>query len=607
MLRALKACLDLLKRETSVAALFPRAPVVRFRCETTTCCGGSELTVAKTRRKTVQSLVGPFVAHETLLECGVCSKIHSSEELLRLVPARCNVAYDVLVFVGRALFLRHRTIREVLDELAERNVSISRSEAGQLGRKFILYLAAAHKRATPRINKAMTLSGGYVLHLDAAHETDAPVLFTGIDGLSKIVLASVKMPSENSEHIAPFLKTLRENYGKPAACVHDMGKGICKAVADELPDVPDYICHYHFLGDIGDDLLEQSYGNLRKRLRKHSASSRLGSLAREAKKELGGNSDESSRMAKAIGAALKPESPELVEPALIYSLSLWILQGKQCTDGYGFPFDRPLLEFSERILQMKERLPEIKDSAGQPRLDGKFMKKFEDIIFDVAIDEDFLKSIEELRWRGRVFDRLRRAMRFALPGGTKGLNENGANVDMRLVEKSVSKFKKRIKKDKKMSSDRLIRNMLKQIDKYAKKLFAAPVTVDTPDGKIVVFPQRTNNILEQFFRGMRRAHRRKTGNNCMRREFRSMLADTPLIRNLENPAYMKMLLDGKENLEELFADLGQSAVKDMVESQVEHSYILPGFAALAKLKKLPEKIICFLSSIAKEEDSNRIL
>ena len=378
MLRALKACLDLLKRETSVAALFPRAPVVRFRCETTTCCGGSELTVAKTRRKTVQSLVGPFVAHETLLECGVCSKIHSSEELLRLVPARCNVAYDVLVFVGRALFLRHRTIREVLDELAERNVSISRSEAGQLGRKFILYLAAAHKRATPRINKAMTLSGGYVLHLDAAHETDAPVLFTGIDGLSKIVLASVKMPSENSEHIAPFLKTLRENYGKPAACVHDMGKGICKAVADELPDVPDYICHYHFLGDIGDDLLEQSYGNLRKRLRKHSASSRLGSLASEAKKELGGNSDESSRMAKAIGAALKQESPELVEPALIYSLSLWILQGKQCTDGYGFPFDRPLLEFSERILQMKERLPEIKDSAGQPRLDGKFMKKFED-------------------------------------------------------------------------------------------------------------------------------------------------------------------------------------------------------------------------------------
>ena len=77
-LRALKACLDLLKKETSVAALFPRPPIVRFRCETRTCCGRGELTVLKTRRKTVQSLAGPFVARETLLECGVCSKVHSS-------------------------------------------------------------------------------------------------------------------------------------------------------------------------------------------------------------------------------------------------------------------------------------------------------------------------------------------------------------------------------------------------------------------------------------------------------------------------------------------------------------------------------------------------
>ena len=86
-----------------------------------------------------------------------------------------------------------------------------------------------------------------------------------------------------------------------------------------------------------------------------------------------------------------------------------------------------------------------------------------------------------------------------------------------------------------------------------------------------------------------------------------MLADTPLVRNLENPEYVKILLGEKENLEDLFAELGQSAAEDVVESQVEHSYILPGFSALAKLKKLPEKIICFLSSIAKVEGFNRIL
>jgi hypothetical protein len=80
-----------------------------------------------------------------------------------------------------------------------------------------------------------------------------------------------------------------------------------------------------------------------------------------------------------------------------------------------------------------------------------------------------------------------------------------------------SVFENQMKKDAKLSSDRLVRKMLEQIDRYKEKLFAAPVIVDTPNGKIAVFPQRTNNILEQFFRGMRRAHRRKTGNDCMRR------------------------------------------------------------------------------------------
>ena len=70
---------------------------------------------------------------------------------------------------------------------------------------------------------------------------------------------------------------------------------------------------------------------------------------------------------------------------------------------------------------------------------------------------------------------------------------------------------------------------------------------------------------------------------------------------------MKILLDGKESLEELFAKLGESAIKDMVKLQVENSDILPGFAALAKLKELPEKIIAFLSHVKKVEISNRIL
>ena len=72
----------------------------------------------------------------------------------------------------------------------------------------ICYLAHGHRLAMPRINQAMTLTGGYILHLDAMHEHDAPALMTGIDSLSKIVLANMKLPSEHTDHITHFLRKL---------------------------------------------------------------------------------------------------------------------------------------------------------------------------------------------------------------------------------------------------------------------------------------------------------------------------------------------------------------------------------------------------------------
>ncbi|MHC1730014.1 MAG: transposase [Syntrophobacteraceae bacterium] len=226
-------------------------------------------------------MIGRFIAHETVDQCPACSLVFHSETLLRLVASRCNVAYDVLVFVGEALFRRHRNSQEVRAELIARNVRLCASEIEYLGRKFIMYPAVGHKVAMPRIRQAMKLAGGYVLHIDAMHEGEAPALMTGIDSLSKIVLANVKLASEHADHIVPFLRKLRADYETPSACVHDMGAGILKAIAEVFPGTRDFICHFHFLRDIGKDLLEPAYAQLRQHLRNHATSSRLHALARD--------------------------------------------------------------------------------------------------------------------------------------------------------------------------------------------------------------------------------------------------------------------------------------------------------------------------------------
>lgn len=580
----------LLDREISPAALFPKPPVMSFVPEQENCTCAHPRLVQKTRRKLVYSMAGPFIAHETVLECPQCSQAMGSEALLQLVPTRCNVAYDVLVFVGQALFRSFRTLEEVQTELKMRNVHISLSEIDCLGRKFIKYLALAHAQAAPRIRQKMQMAGGYVLHLDAAHEGDAPTLFSGLDSLSQFVLGNIKAPSENADHIRPFLKNIQDRYGTPVACVHDMGVGICKAVNETFPGVPDFICHFHFLRDVGKDFLEPAYSRLRNRLKSFAATTELRALIRKMRQSLG-QSPDLSLLVDAVNTKTPPHNVEMLPSLSTYSLALWALQGKNNGNGYGFPFDRPLLVFTERMLELDRYLPRLLEHPCGLEDDQKPLRVLAKKISSVVNDPDLIQATTELRWRVEVFDDLRNAMRIATPEDNNGLNDDGSVEAMSTIRQGVEKFRNRLDKESRLADDPLCIKMARQIDKYGKKLFADPIFVASPQGMATIYPQRTNNILERFFRDLRRGHRRKTGNNSMRRTLQAMIADTPLVKNLDNPGYMEVLLNGKDSLEALFASIRYGDVKDGNRSNENTDRILPGGRAIIKKEKLPEQIL----------------
>jgi len=150
--------------------------------------------------------------------------------------------------------------------------------------------------------------------------------------------------------------------------------------------------------------------------------------------------------------------------------------------------------------------------------------------------------------------------------------------------------------------------MIEQIDKYWKKLFADPITIDGPNGKIQIQPQRTNNIMEQYFRDLKRDNRRKTGNNSSSRMLQNMLAQTPLARNLKNPEYLKILLDGKTSLEELFAEIEITRLRQEFQKAQQHPEKIP-----AKIKRIidepgyPEKLAHILKKSNSQPKSNHIL
>jgi hypothetical protein len=604
--------------DISVKKFFPKIPKLFFKPDDRFCpiCA-QDLGVKKTRKKTAATMdIGMFSAYETILTCNndKCASYHQyfSQKLLELIPYRCKFGYDVLVFVGKKLFLQCRNIQEIKSQLKESNIAISESEIEYLAKKFILYLAIAHKESREKLKKFMNQKGGYILHLDSTCEGDSPHLMVALDGISEIVLESIKLPSEKAEKIIPLLKRIKKIYGVPLALVHDMGKGILAAIKEVFPGVPDYICHFHFLRDIGKDLFGKENDIIRNHLKKYGILGLLRKRARKLKKDIEKNpkladfflGSRSRSMNLNLNLNNKEMSKPMVEvdlmtPVMLYTLVIWALEGKKQAKGYGFPFDRPHLSFYQRLqaihsflnflrTQLKfKTINQENTNAGKENKDyKKVLNDLDDIIYDSLLRE----TAEKMQDKIAIFDQLRDAMRIASPDGNYGLNDNG-DQNIGTIERRVKSFYNKISKNKDLIKDDGYKKMIAQIEQYWGKLFADPIVIDTQTGKLSIQPQRTNNILEGLFRDFKRRFRKKSGLNTLSRNLKSILAETPQIKNLENKEYLNIILNGKERLEERFAEIDGKIVREELLKQKDTERIPPKIKKIIENSKSIEDLI----------------
>ncbi len=190
----------------------------------------------KTHTKTAATLeIGLVRVHETIKHCDSCNEIYRSDEPRRLVPHGCRLGFNVLVDVGMALFVECKNEKQIQAQLKSCNIPISIRQVGYLAKKFIVYLALAHKESRGKIKDLLLSRGGYILHLDGTCEGDSPHLMSALDEIAQIVLDNIKIPSEKADKIIPFLRRIKQSYGIPVALVHDMGAGILSAVKEVYP------------------------------------------------------------------------------------------------------------------------------------------------------------------------------------------------------------------------------------------------------------------------------------------------------------------------------------------------------------------------------------
>jgi hypothetical protein len=399
-----------------------------------------------------------------------------------------------------ALFIRCLSVQEIVDELSLRNISISQSEVTFLGKKFIAYLAHAHREAQEEIRDAMQKRGGYILHVDGTCEGSSPNLFCGLDELSDLVLDSIKIPSEKKALLIPFFKRLKAQYGEPVALVHDMGKGILAAVEEVFPGVPDFICHFHFLRDTGKDLFGKEYKIVFDRLKKHGIRTALRERLKALEKKIGDDlhalSDFKADLDK---GAFEISHIEQVPTIATYALIQWIFDASSSAAGYGFPFDCPHLAFYQRVKTAHGVLKQIMDILLRNRVkDNKPFYRLWHLLDKVVSDKKLAGAATSMEEKIPVLDELREALRIALPDGKDGLNDDGITDDISTIESAVKAFRQRVMSDDRLTANNDYLKMIAQIDKYWEKLFADPITVQTQRGPTKVIPQRTNNLLERF-------------------------------------------------------------------------------------------------------------
>lgn len=581
----------------SLTNVFTQPPLVHFKPTEVTCqkCQ-TKLKVYYTDVRKVYSLhIGEFRAHRTFMHCLDCNTVYSDKEIEKIVPLYSNIGYDVIEFIGRLIFQKHHTLNETISVLKNRNIHISISEVAYLAQKFIIYLSILHQESGLKLKMQIQHNEGYILHIDGTSEGASPHLISAIDEVSNFVLANVKVPSESNEHIVPFLKEIKEQYGTPLAISSDMGRAFLSAISEVFPNEPHYICHFHFLRDIGKDLLEKQYSIIRNKLKKYGIASQLRYRLRYYfnDKTDAINIDQINEIIKTATNPLVGGKDSQTIKQVCHVLLLWVLDGKNHGNGFGFPFDRPHGEFYKRLCLLFQKLKSFQKKCNVDKSISKIIAKITNDLAPLVNNIECREAFQILTEKEKVFDKLRQALSIALPTTTDGLNDNGEDVEINTIENRVKDFKQWILLEKYYPKNNDYQKMIGQIEKYWDKLFSDPIIISSSDGThSFVQPQRTNNILEQFFRGVRRAHRRTTGNNSMCKKLQSMFADTPLVKNLDNPDYMKIILNGKDSLAERFAKIDHDKVIAKMKDAKEVESKVP-----RKIKKL----------IRKEESMSKLL
>jgi len=502
-----------------------------------------------------------------------CKKTYRYTGLDNFLPPGSNFGYDVIEYVGYALWRKSYTALQIKADLKQQyNLTISESEITYLAKKYVHYVVEALRDKQSEVRQFLHRGGGYFLYFDSMHPGDGTshlmcAVAEEISEKINIVLGSVKLSTESTETVATFLRELKEKYGSPLAGICDMLASNLAAFREVFPNTLLLVCHFHFLRSVGKSFLEYESLKLQGILKQYDVTKRLKEFLKNCKESIEADPKLTDHLTY---NEKKYQSSFHTLPGIVkaYCKVHWILAYKQELNGYGAPFDRADFAYLQRM-------EKTYDSLKNYPLEFKELSELKFLLASVLEDSDLQKHMAAMKKKVKDFDHLRTIMKIAPTEGGKGLNDDGEECDITAMEEQLKVY---IESDEiKKNTDKAYKKMIDLILKYWKMLFAKPIEARLPNGEIaLVYPQRTSNLMERLFREFQRLEFKRTGMGTLGRTVRAMIAETPMMKNLECPEYVNIILNGQPTLAARFAQLDRLRIQEKVKESLNKGKLPAG-------------------------------
>jgi hypothetical protein len=497
-------------------------------------------------------------------QCPACGQVYGSEAYRQLVPPHGNYAFDLIVEVGLARFLQHRQNREIQEELNERwRLHLPLSTINELAHAFLDYLAATHQAHAPQLRKRLQEDGGYCLHVDGTCEAGTETLFNAVAGNRGWTLTGCKMASEDAAQITQLLRRCVEWFGLPLALVRDLSSSIEIAKKQVLPNIPDMICQYHFLENVGTKLCEKLHTKLTACLRRSKIRPALRSLrcdlVRYSKQRAPFSAAQIEQLLQAPKQAANVD-PVQLRRLLAYLPLRWLEDYGADLQGEYFPFDLPNLAFYRRCRILDSWLAEVVDATDFPRQTLSTLATIKRHLAPVREDAKFVAAAERLEKAETLFNELRDVLRLSNDPNRPLLRQRAPANEPAVAQETeqhlqqwMDGLRQRLASEPDADKAADTQTVLKYLEKYHDNLVGHVIVLPAQTAPFVV--ERTNNVSERRFGSTKQGLRRKVGTKNLARHIQAMRSEEFLVANLDDPDYVDTLFGGKlENLAASFAN-----------------------------------------------------